>query len=372
MSRAILDRKPRVVIKLGSSTLTRDTKTIDLAWLDQLAEAFAQLKTNYDIVIVCSGAATVGKQHVQLTPLEKSKYTEMARRQLYAAVGQPYLIHSLIEAFNKVNITIGQALLTRNTFSELNRYYNTTGVLNHMLDENIIPIINGNDVITTLELSAGGNDGLAAIVAIALDADRLVLMTNTDGVYDKNPFSDPTAMKFSTVKEPDVLLRMINTQTSQTGIGGMHAKVEAARLAWYAGIQTVVANGLNLETYQYIMDETPPGTLFIPPQVPSHSEQAKIRWFLSSRNNFGAVVIDDGAEEALKARKSLLFVGIREIKGEFRQSDIISIENDRGQIVACGMVAYDAEELRTAQRLHKPDSIERPVVHANKLKLLYV
>ena len=360
----------RLVIKLGSNVLTNGQTQIDKAWLYTLAEAVAQLHKNYEVVIVCSGAASEGKNHVQLTPEEKSKYTPMARRQLYAAVGQPYLIHAFIEAFNRLHITIGQALLTRNTFSELNRYYNTTAVFNHMLEERIIPIINGNDVITTLELSAGGNDGLAAVVAIALDADRLALMTNTDGVYDKNPFTDASAKKFHTVKDPDVLLRMITTQHSEAGIGGMYAKVEAARLAWYAGIQTVIANGMNSTTYNYLMDETPPGTLFTPPMVPSRSEQAKIRWFLSARNNFGAVVIDDGAETALKDRKSLLLVGVKAIKGEFKAGEIISIENQRGQIVACGLVAYDADILRPA--LQKNERLEKPVVHANKLKLLYV
>ncbi|MBI2416039.1 MAG: glutamate 5-kinase [Candidatus Kerfeldbacteria bacterium] len=370
MSRSVLDQKKRLVLKLGSSVLTRETKMIDRAWLHQLAGAIVKLKSQYDIVVVCSGAATEGKHHVQLTPAEKSKYTEMARKQLYAAVGQPYLLQALIEAFNPYGVTIGQALLTRNTFSELNRYYNTTAVLNHMLDEGIIPIINGNDVITTLELSSGGNDGLAAVLAIALDADRLVLMTNTDGVYDKNPFGEGDAKKFYTVKDPDILLRMIDAETSQTGIGGMQAKVQAARLAWYAGIQTVVANGLNIETYQYVMDDAPPGTWFIPPAVPSHSEQAKIRWFLSARNNFGSVIIDAGAEQALKQRKSLLFVGVKEIRGEFRSGDIISIENTHGQIVACGLVAYDARILQ--QAVQEPSLIDKPVVHANKLKLLYV
>lgn len=369
----------RLVIKLGTNVLTHGTNALDLAWLDALAGKFAQLKlAGHEIIIVCSGASSVGKQHVQLTPQEKSKYTDMARRQLYAAVGQPYLMHAWVDAFNKHGVSIGQALLTRNTFSELNRYYNTTAVFKHMLDEGIIPIVNGNDVITTLELSAGGNDGLAAVLAIALDADRLVLLTNTDGVYDSNPFNDapdkPKAKKFHTVKDPDVLLRMINTQHSESGIGGMYAKVEAARLAWYAGIQTCVANGMVLPTYDLLTEDVPPGTLFTPPMVPSRSEQAKIRWFLSSRNNFGAVVIDAGAEEALKQRKSLLLVGVTEIKGDFKPDEIISIENAAGQIVACGLVGFSADTLRATKAKQQPNGqrLEKPVVHANKLKLLYV
>ncbi len=361
----------RFVVKLGSNVMLQGTKQIQQEWLNQLAQRFATLKAaGHELVIVCSGAASAGKQHVQLTPEEKSKYTTMARRQLYAAVGQPYLIHALVEAFNAVDITVAQALLTRNTFSELNRYYNSTAVFKHMLDEGIVPIINGNDVITTLELSSGGNDGLAAIVAIALDADRLVLMTNTDGVYDKNPFTEADAKKFHTVKHPDVLLKMINTQSSEAGIGGMHAKVEAARLAWYAGIPTVIANGMNLSTYELIGDETPPGTFFIPPLVPSRSEQAKVRWFLSARNNFGSIVIDAGAEEALKQRKSLLAVGIKKVTGEFRTGEVVSIENEAGQIVACGVVAYDTNVVATAISRHQ--SLDKPVVHADKLKLLYV
>lgn len=361
----------RIVVKLGSNVLLQGTKQIQQLWLDQLAERFAHLKkAGHEFVIVCSGAASAGKQHVQLTPEEKSKYTQMARRQLYAAVGQPYLIHALVEAFSKVSITVAQALLTRNSFSELNRYYNATAVFKHMLDEGIVPIINGNDVITTLELSAGGNDGLAAIVAIALDADRLVLMTNTDGVFDKNPFTEADAKRFHTVKHPDTLLKMINREASEAGIGGMHAKVEAARLAWYAGIPTVIANGMNLATYDLLADDPPPGTYFTPPSVPNRSEQAKIRWFLSSRNNFGSVVIDAGAEEALKQRKSLLVVGIKKVTGTFQAGEIISVENAAGQIVACGLVAYDGEEINAAISRH--GNLEKPVIHADKLKLLYV
>lgn len=361
----------RLVVKLGSNVLLQGTKQVQQPWLNTIAERLAALKqAGHELVIVCSGAATEGKNHVQLTPEEKSKYTVLARRQLYAAVGQPYLIHGLVAAFSRVDITIAQALLTRNTFSELNRYYNATAVFKHMLEEGIVPIINGNDVITTLELSAGGNDGLAAVVAIALDADRLVLMTNTDGVFDKNPFTDPTAKKFHTIKEPDVLLRLINSQTSDTGIGGMYAKVEAARLAWYAGIQTVIANGMNAHTYDYVTDDNPPGTWFTPPAVPSRSEQAKIRWFLSSRNNFGAVVIDAGAEAAIKQRKSLLSVGVQAVTGEFKASDIISIENGAGQIIACGLVAYDADTVK--QAVQGKQALPKPLVHANNLKLLYV
>ncbi|MFA6475348.1 MAG: glutamate 5-kinase [Patescibacteria group bacterium] len=357
----------RLIIKLGSNVLLHGEPQLNQGWLNQVAEQCAALKqAGHELVIVCSGAASIGKQHVQLTPEEKSKYTTMARRQLYAAVGQPYLIHALIEAFNQVNITVAQALLTRNTFSELNRYYNTTAVFKHMLEEGIVPIVNGNDVVTTLELSSGGNDGLAAVIAIALDADRLVLLTNTDGVYDKNPFADKTAKKFHSVKQPDVLLRMLSTETSDVGTGGMYAKVEAARLAWYAGIQTVIANGMNLTTYTLLADNDPPGTVFTPQAVPSRSEQAKIRWFLSSRNNFGSVVIDVGAEDAIKQRKSLLAVGITEVKGDFKNGDIISIENQAGQIIACGLVAYDADTVK------KKRPLEKPLIHADKLKLLYV
>lgn len=357
-------------MKLGSNVLTHGTKQLDQSWIEEVVHALTELKQKNELIIVCSGAATEGKQHIQLTSEEKNKYTTMARRQLYAAVGQPYLIHALVNAFTKFGIVIGQALLTRNTFSELNRYYNTTAVFTHMLEEGIVPIVNGNDVVTTLELSSGGNDGLAAVIAIALDADRLILLTDTDGVYDKNPLTEKDAKRFSVVKDPDILLRMLNTQASEAGIGGMYAKVEAARLAWYAGIPTIIANGLNRATYPLLVDENPPGTLFMPPVVPSRSAQAKIRWFLSTRNNFGSVVIDDGAEAALKERKSLLGVGITAIKGEFMTGDIISIENRRGQIVACGLVSFDAKSIREA-RTHG-ERLEKPIVHANKLTLLYV
>ncbi|MFA5995735.1 MAG: glutamate 5-kinase [Patescibacteria group bacterium] len=365
-----MQTRQRLVLKLGTNVLTHGETKLNLSWLNQLAKQIQQLHEQHDLIIVCSGAATAGKNHVQLTPEEKSKYTTIARRQLYAAVGQPYLMHALVNAFAPLGITLGQALLTRNTFSELNRYYNTTAVLNHMLEEHILPIINGNDVVTTLELSSGGNDGLAAVIAVALNADRLVLLTNTDGVYDKNPFTDPTAQRFQTVKSPDILLKLINNQVSANGIGGMYAKVEAARLAWYAGIPTLIANGMNLATYPLLADADPPGTLFVPPLVPSHSEQAKVRWFLSNRNNFGTVVIDAGAEEALKERKSLLVVGLKKVKGDFRQDDIISVENEAGQIVACGLVKYHSDQIK--QALQKQQPLDKPVIHADKLKLLYV
>lgn len=365
-----MTQRKRLVIKLGSGVLMNGEDTIRSEWISQLARQLKLLHDQYDVVIVCSGASSIGKTIIELSSEEKSKYTEIARRQLYAAVGQPAILHKFINAFAPLGITIGQALLTRNTFSELNRYYNTTAVLNHMLEEGIVPLINGNDVITTLELSAGGNDGLAAVVAIALDADRLVLLTDTDGVYDSNPFTNPDAKRFDVVTEPDVLLRMVSNEVSKQGIGGMSAKIEAARLAWYAGIPTVIANGFMMETYPHLMDVDPPGTLFLPPAVPSQSEQAKIRWFLSARNNYGSVVVDDGAEQALKDRKSLLGVGVKRVKGTFEIGDVVSIENEAGQIIACGMVAYDAKQLGTAVTQNR--KLDKPIVHANKLKLLYV
>lgn len=364
-----MKRTKRIVIKLGSSTILNKQSKLSQEWVNSLAKELKALHDEYELILVCSGAASEGKNHVQLTPEEKSKYTQIARRQLYAAVGQPAIMHAFINAFAPLGVTIGQALLTRNTFSELNRYYNTTAVLNHMLEERVLPIINGNDAITTLELSAGGNDGLAAIVAIALDADRLVLMTDTDGVFDKNP-KEADAKKFDTVTDPDVIMSMISNEVSGMSIGGMYAKIEGARLAWYAGIQTVIANGLDLQTYTHVMDETPPGTLFMPPEGPSQTEQSKIRWFLSARNNFGKVIIDAGAEEALKQRKSLLAVGMKDVVGEFVASDIISIENAQGQIIACGVVAFSSDDLRKYQQAKL--AIDKPVVHADKLKLLYV
>lgn len=365
-----MKRSKRLVIKLGSSTILNNQTKLSQEWVNSLAKELKALHEEYELVLVCSGAASEGKNHVQLTPEEKSKYTPIARRQLYAAVGQPAIMHAFIKAFAPLGVKIGQALLTRNTFSELNRYYNATAVLNHMLEERVLPIINGNDAITTLELSAGGNDGLAAVVAIALDADRLVLMTDTNGVYDKNPTKEADAKKFDTVTDPDVIMKMISNEVSGMSIGGMYAKIEGARLAWYGGIPTVIANGLDLQTYTHVMDETPPGTLFLPPEVPSQTEQSKIRWFLSARNNFGKVIVDAGAEEALKNRKSLLAVGMKDVIGEFIASDIISIENTQGQIIACGVVAFSADELRKYQQAKL--AIDKPVVHADKLKLLYV
>ena len=285
-----------IIIKVGTHILTANGDKLNRGLISGLVEQLVGLyKKGYKPVLVTSGAVAAGKEVAELS----SGIESITRRQIYAAVGQARLMHEYEKLFRNFGVSVGQALLTRDDFSDRVRYNNALHTIEGLLDNGIIPVINENDVITVHELSFGDNDVLAAATAIALNADKLLLLTNQDGVMTANPDENKNDAKLmQDVKDINRVFSVISDNVNSThGVGGMYSKVNAAQLAASAGIPTWIANGLKPGNITAIVEGKKIGTNFYSRSV---KLSAKERWILCAKNASAGIVVDDGAVLALR------------------------------------------------------------------------
>lgn len=250
----------RVVIKVGTSTLTHKTGNLNIRHIESLCRVLSDLKNaGHEVVLVSSGAIGMGVGKLSL----KERPQDMPTKQAAAAVGQCELMYTYDKLFAEYNHTVAQILLTGDDMNHTDRYENFRNTLHRLLELGALPIINENDTVSTTEIAVGDNDTLGAIVAKGADADLLILMTDIDGLYTADPRKDPDAKLVSVVSEitPE-LLAMAGGKGSALGTGGMATKLSAAALCLEAGISTVIANGDNPEKLYDILEGKPVGTLF--------------------------------------------------------------------------------------------------------------
>lgn len=326
-------RTKRVVIKIGTNTLAKDSG-IDTAYFSGMA---AQVKTLLEagrhIVIVTSGA--IGMGAVQLSLAGKPK--EMKMRQACAAIGQPLLMQEYRKAFGLGGIQVAQVLLTAEVLSNRKTYLNLRNAIETLLGLGVVPILNENDSISTAEIGTafGDNDRLSALVASKIDADLLLMLTDIDALYDKNPQNHPDAQPIPVVFEiTDEIVRNAGGKGSALSTGGMKTKIEAARIAANAGCRIVLANGREKDVITRIMAGEPIGTIFLPRRKLSN----RARWILNSQPA-GTIQIDNGALKALHNHKSLLPSGVTGVEGRF----------DAGQVVMLNTAAKAVASLGSAQ-----------------------
>lgn len=356
-----ISKARRVVVKIGSSSLTAPDHTVDVAKIDRIVDALqARMSRNTDIAVVSSGAIAAGMAPLGL----KNRPTDLPTKQAAAAVGQVYLAHQWGISFARYGRAVGQVLLTASDAGQRDRARNAQNTIDRLRQLRTVPIINENDTVATSEVRFGDNDRLAAIVANLISADALVLLSDVDGLYDKNP-TDPTARFISKVRDSRDLEGVIAGGGGSVGTGGMATKLSAAGLATRGGIPVLLTSADNIGP---ALDRADVGTVFHPK---ANALNAWKFWALYAADTAGTLRLDAGAVKAVTSGgTSLLAVGITEIEGDFHAGDIVDIIGPAGEIVGRGEVAFDSKTLLTMLGKHThelPEGMQRPVVHADYL-----
>ncbi|MBM4024598.1 MAG: glutamate 5-kinase [Planctomycetes bacterium] len=320
----------RVVIKIGTNTLAQDGG-IDTAYFGGVAaQVRALLEGGRHVVVVTSGAIGMGAGQLRLA----EKPREMKMRQACAAIGQPLLMQEYRKAFGHEGIQVAQVLLTAEVLSNRKTYLNLRNAIETLLGLGVVPVLNENDSVSTAEIGTafGDNDRLSALVASKIDADLLILLTDIDALYDKNPRNHPDAKPVPVVFEiTDEIVRSAGGQGSVHSTGGMKTKIEAARIAANAGCRIVLAHGREKNVIARIMAGEPIGTIFLPRRKLSN----RARWILNSRP-VGTIRIDDGALKALRNHKSLLPSGVTGVEGSFNAGDVVLLNASAKAVTSLG------------------------------------
>jgi glutamate 5-kinase len=347
-----------VVVKLGSSIVADDAGEVRAEILGALCDEFAvRHRAGDDVVVVTSGAIARGMRHMELPVRPRS----MEELQAASAVGQGKLYRAYDELLQARGLQSAQVLLTFFDISARTHYLNARHTLRTLLRWRVVPVINENDTTTTDEISFGDNDFLAAQVAILMAADRLVLLTDTGGLYTADPRRDPEARLVEEVRRVDELERYdIGLSGSPLGSGGMRSKVVAAEMATAAGIPVTIASGVEPSAVRRALAGEPGGTRFHPQAGRVSSFKL---WLKYAKRTHGRLVVDQGAERALRERgTSLLPVGVVDVEGEFEAGDAVEVRCD-GRAVGKGIVNYSAAELRRIKGL-KTDAVREVLPRA--------
>ncbi|MBF1994393.1 glutamate 5-kinase [Serratia symbiotica] len=342
-----------LVVKLGTSVLTGGSLRLNRAHIVELIRQCAQQHAaGHRIVIVTSGAIAAGREHLDYPDLPAT----IATKQLLAAVGQSRLIQLWEQLFALYGIHIGQMLLTRTDLEDRERFLNARDTMMALLDNRIVPIINENDAVATAEIKVGDNDNLSALAAILAGANKLLLLTDQQGLYTADPRDNPQAELIREVQHIDDTLRAIaGDSVSGLGTGGMGTKLQAADVACRAGIDVVIAAGSKPGVVADVIEGKSVGTRFHALATPLENRK---RWIFGAPPA-GEITIDDGAVEAMITRgSSLLPKGICAVKGDFSRGEVIRIRTLAGRDLAHGVSRYNSDAMRMIAGHHSQDISE--------------
>ena len=342
-----------LVVKLGTSVLTGGSRRLNRAHIVELVRQCAQLHAaGHRIVIVTSGAIAAGREHLGYPELPAT----IASKQLLAAVGQSRLIQLWEQLFSIYGIHIGQMLLTRADMEDRERFLNARDTLRALLDNNIVPVINENDAVATAEIKVGDNDNLSALAAILAGADKLLLLTDQQGLFTADPRTNPDATLIERVEVIDDALRALaGDSVSGLGTGGMATKLQAADVATRAGIEVVIAAGKHPEFIGRLVQGERIGTRFVAQANPLESRKS---WILAGPHSHGELYVDAGAEKAVHDKgSSLLPKGIQKVQGEFERGDVVRVMTPAGRELARGICRYNSQDLARIAGKHS-DEIE--------------
>ncbi len=357
----------RVVVKIGSSSLTAAAGGVDEQRVGALIDALAQRRARgTQIVVVTSGAIATGFPNLGL----RARPRDLATQQASASVGQGVLLARYAQGFAHHGITVGQVLLTSDDVTRRNHYRNAQRTMFRLLELDVLPIVNENDTVATDEIRFGDNDRLAALVAHVVQADALVLLSDVDGLYDQPPHR-PGARLVPEVRDVSDLggVRIGGVGEAGVGLGGMATKVQAATIATAAGIPTLLAAATDIAS---ALGDAGTGSVFHPTGSRSST---RLLWLEHATTPSGSVTLDPGAVEAVTVRRaSLLPAGITAVSGTFVAGDPIDLLDENGHIVARGLVNFDSRELpellgrstRDLARERGPE-YEREVVHRDDM-----
>lgn len=357
----------RLVVKVGSSSLTDDRGALDAARLNSLVDALAGLRTRgQDVVLVSSGAMAAG-----MVPLGmKSRPRDLASKQAAASVGQSLLVARYGSLFARHDLTVGQVLLTVDDVARQAHYRNALRTFNRLIELGVVPIVNENDTVATHEIKFGDNDRLAALVAHLVGADVLVLLSDVDALYTAHPRS-PGARRIAEVRDIDDLEVDTSRRGTDVGTGGMETKLQAARIATSSGIPVVLAAASQVER---ALSGEPVGTLFHPT---GKRRARRLLWLAHASQSQGELVLDAGAVRAVTERQaSLLPAGVVAVRGAFHAGDPVRLVTEQGAVIGRGLVSYDSDDLpaligRSTRDLvaERGAAFDREVVHRDALIL---
>lgn len=359
--REALKKAKRIVVKVGTSTITYANGKRNFSQIDRLARELSDLQNQgKEMILVSSGAVAVGVDRLGLP----AKPSTIPGKQACAAVGQGVLMHTYEKLFADYGQIVAQVLITRTEAIDRHRYTNCRNTFMTLLQQGVIPIVNENDVVALDELKIGDNDNMSALVAGIVDADLVIILSDIDGLYTANPATHPEATLVHTVQEitPEVEASAGGVGSSR-GTGGMATKIQAAKAATNSGIQLVIASGTEKNAIPRILQGEEIGTLFVSRE---NRLQFRKRWLAFGAKIQGSIVVDDGCAKAIRKAGgcSILPAGIYQVVGDFQSGSTISVIDKEGHELARGLVHYTDAELEKIKGCKSSD-IEGILGHKN-------
>jgi glutamate 5-kinase len=366
----------RIIVKIGSGALTDADAGLRVPIIRALATQVAKawMERGIQFVVVTSGAVAAGQKKMGM----REKPRTVTMKQATAAVGQTSLMYLYERAFEKRGRKVGQLLLTHEDFENRERYNNARNTVEALLSHGIVPIINENDTVATEEIRLGDNDHLAALVTQMIGADLLILLTDNEGVFTRDPhrFADARLIPvIGTIDEE--LLRVASTlRTQAMGTGGMVSKLLAARIVSESGTPVVIGSGLARRSIDHILAGKEVGTLVLP--ADRERRTSRKMWIAYARHPHGTIVVDDGAVRVLReGGKSLLPAGVVSVEGRFRRGESVSISDLKGQEFARGITAWSSKQVERGKgkKSHEVrsllgEAIPAEVVHRDDLLII--
>ncbi len=361
----------RVVVKIGTSSVARGTNGINIKAIEKLAEEVSNAqKKGHEILVVTSGAIAVG-----LNPLGMSgqRPKDLLTLQAVSAVGQTILMNAYNDSLSSFGLVGGQVLLAPFDFWDRKQYLHARRTLLRLLELKVIPVINENDAIADDEIRFGDNDRLAALVAHLVNADLLVLLTDTPGVFSSDPRIDPNASLIQEVESSErEISAVLGGPGTEGGSGGMVSKLAAARMAAWSGVASLIAAANRPDVLTDAISGSPGTGTFVHPH--RHKMSARKLWIAFAVSSKGCVVVDNGAKSALvKSGRSLLPAGIVSVSGNFEQDEAIEIMSSDQKIFAKGLARLSSQQLNKWKGFHTsdlPGDISHEVVHRDDLVIL--
>ena len=349
--RQLVKDPKRIVVKLGSLLLAAPDGGVDQQLLNQLADEIAsESKSDREFIIVSSGAILMGMQEMD----HQEQPQTIKNKQALAAVGQNLLMRAYGEALGRHDIRVGQVLLTSEGLENRRRFVLSRDTMDELLKMGVIPVINENDTVAVDEIRFGDNDFLASMVVNLTDADLLVILTMTEGLFDRDPRLGDGKL-IEVVEEVDEKIENMAGGPGTAGTGGMSSKVMAAKRTARMGIPTIVADGRTPGILTRILAGEAVGTLFLPSEEKIASRK---HWIAYSGKHRGTLVIDDGAVKALTTmKKSLLPAGVLQVEGEFEQGSMVQCVDTTGLEIARGVTCFSSQQIRQIMGQHS-DQIE--------------
>lgn len=346
--------KHRIVVKIGSSSLTNHQGEIDEEKLYDHVQAISVLRQkNHEVILVSSGAVAAGFRKLGYS----SRPVTIKGKQAAAAVGQSLLVQSYINFFSKFGLTPAQLLLTRQDFSNRKSYQNAFATITELLERGLVPVINENDTVAIDELTFGDNDMLSALVSGFVHADQLIILTDINGLYDSNPHTNKEAKKYDRLTEiSQEMFNAADSTGSKFGTGGMKSKLQAANTAISLGVPVFIGMGHGKEKLLNILEGNGDGTYVANTEIgPLNTSK---QWIAIHSHVVGRLYIDQGAEEAILFKgKSLLPAGIFKVQGLFQKNDVVEVYGVNG-LLGKGKVTYSSDELKKEINKRSNDHIK--------------